>query len=1269
MFLCYYAEERSRRLTFSIFRIPQLMLHPSLNALRRSVRVYHSRTLLCQLITLQYSSDNAHAIELLEAACAACVLEWNTHRAAPSRTDLEALIAGTSFNSGLVSKLDDPHEHLFTADFQYRSENHSVFPGPTLGGTRPLEAVRDALEYRPEAYDARFLHEVSSLIRGVLKLSTHVIRQAGLPANVEPTGWHRDAPGRPARTPLVTLLTGDALHQCLAACTITSDVLRCILTPDEVAAVKLHLTRSLPDLQSVMQRHPTEALKRAPVLALDDQWLLLAPHALLAATVRKVLHLVQQADQGAIFDQHLTVTRLVDTQFAMARLGCEPLLIHADQEHTPGTSWYALDTDKIISVTNVIQRAGDIDTSRILGQWAPELPAEPPHAPEPIHAPHVLHLLVMCDLGDGYRVPLPRSWSPAQVIALRPDDLAILAATHRQDSTVFWRLQRSRVAFREAVRFRFDNPIDEIALLSQWDFPRSFPFPQHTLVSVNGQIGADWRRKSAAARHEHVVRWIDGEHVMPVERGLNMPPTVYSPLMPIWSEEHVLVEQNGHQIWILDDRGHELWDVAERADSHDPELSPLVQALPDFVQAVAVWLTHLLPALQHGQSLSGRAQVTTVLVGVEHHAPPCGVQFDRERRTIRLTLAPAFLDLLQHADNRAERELVRALARALRRLWGEPAHPEHIDPMVESVAPLGDKRITMRHQSALNTQLDPRDLVPVRYLRAGEQHEWAVYAGQRLAQRHRWKPGPITPATSQIPIEANEVLYQELQARLATLDGELLLPFLLEHLETIRFEHEQLITSRISRELIFGASTKPFHPASDATAVALRFLLEVIAARLPTGITLPSLTTLDELMGLAALITLYGQAGDALRYGVGTVNLCVEVDGSLTMEADEYTRAMQTLRASALKEGALQANRERYAHAAREARAIPDGAHDDVPTEEGTLHLMDGACRALYQVGIDELMHVMFGALALGDGHEGGVIILSLQQFMDQMHADTGLSTGILAHALDALSLCERADFLIPPDGFPRSEVMPWQFNRALSLLKRPFIRTTIRGTPHIAWGNRALDASRRFWMEDQFLAGRLHKGAPLHPGAKQAAQAMGRLNTRRGQAFNAAVAAVLSAAGFDVLENVTGFGKLKLREGGDTLGDIDVCAWHAHRRQLLLLECKAYAPARTPLELHGQLQEFLYGKSRAGKAAERPLTEKHLRRAQFVERHLTDVLTHLGVQEAAGWVVRPAYVMSNLPNELLARQAPYPIIHLDALSSFIEAPDAPGMSPSTNHG
>ena len=371
--------------------------------------------------------------------------------------------------------------------------------------------------------------------------------------------------------------------------------------------------------------------------------------------------------------------------------------------------------------------------------------------------------------------------------------------------------------------------------------------------------------------------------------------------------------------------------------------------------------------------------------------------------------------------------------------------------------------------------------------------------------------------------------------------------------------------------------------------------------------------------------------------------MCIrDRDGALVVEAPEYGQALAQLASAATRRAALEANASRY-------DVPPDGADDD--PRPGWIETF---CEALYGLTVAELMRFMNTALDIGEDWEGRVVVLPLDAFEVAMQRELGWPDDRFHRALQLLSLGPRPDFFTVPQGMARSEVYPWQYSRELSFLRRPLILTHLHGRPHVAWGNRALDGSKKHWLYGRLLSGRIQLPPGDSPARRTAAQALGKLTAHHARDFNTEVMQLARSAGFQASPNVKRFGRLRLLGEDGDLGDIDVLVIDPARRRLILAECKDYAPARTPFELGSQLDDLLRGRPRKDGTRARSLMERHLRRAAFVRHHLPDILAALGVDMTEPWSVIPVYIMSALPNALLSADAPLPVVDVTAFSEWL---------------
>ena len=91
----------------------------------------------------------------------------------------------------------------------------------------------------------------------------------------------------------------------------------------------------------------------------------------------------------------------------------------------------------------------------------------------------------------------------------------------------------------------------------------------------------------------------------------------------------------------------------------------------------------------------------------------------------------------------------------------------------------------------------------------------------------------------------------------------------------------------------------------------------------------------------------------------------------------------------------------------------------------------------------------------------------------------------------------------------------------------------------------------------------------------------------------------------------------------GNELGDIDVLAIHPKRRCIWAIECKDLSPARTPSELASELNKLFRGDDKQSSVVER-----HLRRVEWIDNHISAVFEHYNISQRERWKVRPLIVV-----------------------------------------
>src|SRR5207247_6799533 len=154
--------------------------------------------------------------------------------------------------------------------------------------------------------------------------------------------------------------------------------------------------------------------------------------------------------------------------------------------------------------------------------------------------------------------------------------------------------------------------------------------------------------------------------------------------------------------------------------------------------------------------------------------------------------------------------------------------------------------------------------------------------------------------------------------------------------------------------------------------------------------------------------------------------------------------------------------------------------------------------------------------------YDSGAVCLPESELLSLLVEQLSWSEDAVSQTLESLILEAFPDFLTPPPPFLKSYIHPWQFNRRLSYLRRPFLRRRQGDVAEILWGYRHLYNAGGY-LSDLCLNGRLQ--ARSH----EMQQAISQMNNRRGDAFNAQVARFLEEeTGLIIKSQVRKVGELR---------------------------------------------------------------------------------------------------------------------------------------------
>ena len=860
----------------------------------------------------------------------------------------------------------------------------------------------------------------------------------------------------------------------------------------------------------------------------------------------------------------------------------------------------------------------------------------------------ILHVVLFAGCGRpgmfGLGGPAPPLEAPR--IMLSPEALHTisLAGTDQCD---IWKFAEASDRLRETAQVMPASPLDEYAA---WrDNGRSFYFGDDgrpTFVVFDSSYGRALRDRVAQERDLHPA-WTPDLAVTEVIRVHDDPAIqIYVAVADLadrsTSGPRMLVEDGPVPIWVT--------SAGDPTDDHRAAYAQLVDC-------VAYWLWQISASLQELSALVEHEPVTVKLeldtpeawsneAPADDVGPVATVETDPDAPGLRLVVHPAMVARLDQANNVAERELVRTLLVGFRTLAVDLGAPvpdrADLDAAVELAAPLGPKKKINLMRSVADVALLDGPLPPYRRLQDADAEALLDRIGTLVRDRFGLEDGSI-PADQHGDVLNLAVEYHfEEFARLAgTLDPAGLLETLVAAHEAA-LHHEAVFRRTFAARAACFDETKLIEdmreeiPRAAGTSIALRFTIEYVVAQPPRGIRPLSLDLLDRILALASQIVNRGLASDIVRYELDDLDLSMLPSGRLGVDRTAGYYSGQEAYLDAVVPVHARTARERYAE---HWEPRPDG-------RPAIADQLDTAAEAEWGLTMTEIAELHGELVFAATRRSMAVASADRAELVDELSESLGTEPERIKRGLEMLTLGPRPSFLSPPPPFARADVYPWRFNRELSYIRRPLL---LRPTPNgeeIVWGPRHVDAAGHQLLTLVMTERLKARSAPMR-------KLMTRLRQEETAEFVQEVGRRCSGAGMVVRTNVRKIaGKRITKPDGDDAGDLDTLAADPASHVIHVLECKDLEAARTPAELHNELERTF-----ATGGQKRSAADKHLDRIAWVEEHLSEVVTWLGLQgDPNAWAVVGGFIVDSEVLSPYVYDCPLPVTPISRLLEGLQA-------------
>lgn len=726
-----------------------------------------------------------------------------------------------------------------------------------------------------------------------------------------------------------------------------------------------------------------------------------------------------------------------------------------------------------------------------------------------------------------------------------------------------------------------------------------------TILHIEPGYATDLYQEAKLLSDEHSALRLYNDRLInvPIIRKEESSPIYYSP-SDLGLELQLLVEGFFQSLWVS----------PLKATSVIPDTARGLYY--EMTDAIAYWLWQCQDLIKEDLALLGNTPLTVTFdLNPEESFDPFERNFERDPvfsdhfnvtvtdNTLNISIPSSIIPYLYGADNEGERFLLKHILIGFNQLLSTQQQAvienERINTIIESAAPLGVKKKVFILDTSDNLLLDPSNLNKYRYI---QSYDVNVVLNNIVPDL-----GGLCPAVGDVIAKEDKtgltmnivlrVLLPTLSSTISQYQHESLLKRLIGLNESLIQKREDLrlkTPTRIACFVSVEEQTADLHNSLsklNQTTIAVRCLIEHLAAEPSKGNEIVSTTAIDELIAIMSQIITWGSLGDQINHDLFDVKLSVLPSGRIGTEKTLQNAIFDPYYASKSKENmqnAVDTFEQCFPqHLELDSKNPPEYLENAFLSEFGLTFTR--ICELINDLGIIAFQQpTSFAAIVKSE------LFIEINKF-DHTYTNEEFNNG-----LEYLCLFERGEVKNIPDGFDSIDISPWRFNRRLSLLRKPLVARNnidVPEDPIIYWGFRQLLTSRRY-LFDQCMTNRLRV---IEKGAVQ--KALGKLSQINGKDLVESVLQELENDQLIIDSEVLINTKSELKADSDK-GDVDVLIIDKSSELIYSLECKSMAPSRNIKEMVEEVNKLFGSDSKKG------WIDKHVGRDEWLKENLDQLGT-----------------------------------------------------------
>ncbi|MCH7535480.1 MAG: hypothetical protein IH948_07005, partial [Bacteroidetes bacterium] len=865
------------------------------------------------------------------------------------------------------------------------------------------------------------------------------------------------------------------------------------------------------------------------------------------------------------------------------------------------------------------------------------------------HCRNILFIVVLGRIGRSISLARGKLIKNARELVISAYDLRVVTLLRDCDNLTLWKFSGAKDKFIQSLIVPFIG-------FSFLDIYSAYIERHHSLylddnrkfsiVHINAGYGQPLRIKSIQSNDRHLAQKDSPPKYVSViryslDKSIPIYMIEYSPLNTFG----LLIEGYTQPIWV------QMENVAELYSNETRSL------YDNFIDLLSYWLWQLTPSLRPHLEVLGE---TPYLINFEIKDPEkwseygradeetngsiAEMRYDHRKRIVEITFSYNTMQRLRGADNEGERLILKDLLT----LYGEilvdsgfenTLSSEEIGTILERHAPRGLKKKFLLFNTNKNSSLNPNDIPKSRIL---QEHDVEASL-DNLVEALGDKAPPVGSIEnkkigSELCKEIVVIYRDRLRVMLTNYDWKSLLSILIGYHEAIlnliavkrlRLPTTMECYSNVHTEVKNLA--KEF-PMVESTAIALRTLIEIIAAEPPNGDSILSIDEIDKLLANTYQLFKWASISDQIHYDVFDIKISILPSGRVGIERDEYLNKWEPFYESKMREGielTLRSHKGRFVDKVSKIEDL-----DDLPK-------YDEAFRTEFGLSMTQLIELGVSLTDLGFENANASSHMLMSALKNELASRLEWDSTDINRGIDFLSLKPREKWEIPPEGYEYKDIWPWRYNRLLSYLRRPIIiGPEPKNDPMVYWGPRQVEASVKHLLGLVF-EGHYQSGKD---GSDEMKILIGSILNKAGKQFNIEVSTWLSMdQNLQVELNVSIKPNGTLKADSD-LGDIDILVIDNINRIVFSIECKKAKFARIAPEMANEFKNLLdESKSKDSWIA------KHSRRDKWLKSNKAQLSTKFDIQDTSFKIISLIITEVEIPATYI-KEVPLPIIPFSRL-------------------